>query len=318
MRTAPFPGFLKNDPVLWIAQVTAYLNYLGVESQEDRFSFTVVTIGEPAVHMLRDLIIQPPLHEPFNRLRDAIVQRFSTPKRLRLRQLLAGERIGDRTPSQFLRHLQCLAGDTREPLNAALLREFFIQGLPIDVQLALAAYDYDAALETLAAAADRATEVSSGFVASANQSSYYDTEALQSSHCLMDTDVVCNASCMTAVKQFDTPEKESCHYETETSQCSHYLLDTDVVCNASCLTATNQSDTPEESCYDNVPCSEVPTVTITLEDRNDSSANSPEYAAEVDDEDYRTNVLNRFHSSLLCRRGSKTFAKNNFGHFRTR
>ena len=210
MRTAPFPGFLKNDPVLWIAQVTAYLNYLGVESQEDRFSFTVVTIGEPAVHMLRDLIIQPPLHEPFNRLRDAIVQRFSTPKRLRLRQLLAGERIGDRTPSQFLRHLQCLAGDTREPLNAALLREFFIHGLPIDVQLALAAYDYDAALETLAAAADHAMEIASSF---ATSGTYY----------LLDTDVACNANCLTAINQFDSPE-ESCYYENKHMKSRKFIM----------------------------------------------------------------------------------------------
>ncbi|KAL4721109.1 hypothetical protein ACJJTC_005656 [Scirpophaga incertulas] len=64
-----------------------------------------------------------------------MVRRFSTSDSQRIRQLISGEELGDRKPSQFLRHLRSLAGNLSDD---HILRELFMQRLPRSAQQILA------------------------------------------------------------------------------------------------------------------------------------------------------------------------------------
>ncbi|KAG0422516.1 hypothetical protein HPB47_001666, partial [Ixodes persulcatus] len=71
---------------------------------------------------------------------------------------LHAEELGDRRPTQFLRHLQHLLGDKASSLDAAILRELFLQRLPTAVRVGLAAA-HRLTLAELAELADRMMEV---------------------------------------------------------------------------------------------------------------------------------------------------------------
>jgi hypothetical protein len=80
---------------------------------------------------VEDIIIAPPEHEPYDRLKSELVRRLSTSREQRVRQLLSHEGMGDRKPSQFLRHLKGLAPDD-------FLRTIWASRLPPHVQAILA------------------------------------------------------------------------------------------------------------------------------------------------------------------------------------
>ena len=46
-----------------------------------------------------------PEHLPYDRLKAVFLKRTTTSDEVRLQQLLAGVELGDRTPSQLLRHM---------------------------------------------------------------------------------------------------------------------------------------------------------------------------------------------------------------------
>ncbi|KAI5634390.1 hypothetical protein NE865_12886 [Phthorimaea operculella] len=64
-----------------------------------------------------EIIIRPPADNPYSKLKEALISRFSESREEKIRRLLEKEDIGDRKPSAFLRHLKSLAdGAVPEPL----------------------------------------------------------------------------------------------------------------------------------------------------------------------------------------------------------
>lgn len=94
-----------------------------------------------------------------------LIQRLSETQEQRTRKLLEHEELGDRKPSQFLRHLQSLAGST---VPDRLLRTLWLGRLPAQMQVILATRTEDR-LEEVAEQADRIHEVNYRAVVAANQ-----------------------------------------------------------------------------------------------------------------------------------------------------
>ncbi|KAK4472154.1 hypothetical protein MN116_000452, partial [Schistosoma mekongi] len=105
---------------------------------------------------VRDLILSPPTPQPYTILRREIMSRLSLSDGQRIQRLFQGETLGDRSPSQFLRHLQALVGDNT--VGEAVLKQGWIQALPCYVQHCLDAQDPDTSLSHLARIADRIME----------------------------------------------------------------------------------------------------------------------------------------------------------------
>jgi hypothetical protein len=81
---------------------------------------------------VKDLIISPPVNEPYTTFKTELVRRLPTSRDQRVLQVLTHEEVGDRKPSQFLRHLKSLAPDD-------LLRSVCSSKLPNHIQTILAA-----------------------------------------------------------------------------------------------------------------------------------------------------------------------------------
>ena len=58
---------------------------------------------------MEDVITSPPAEQTYQKLKTELVQRLSTSREQRVRQLLMHEEMVVRKPSQFLRHLKSLA-----------------------------------------------------------------------------------------------------------------------------------------------------------------------------------------------------------------
>jgi hypothetical protein len=95
--------------------------------------------------------------EPYTKLRTELLDLLSPSGEQRFLQVLTPESMGDRKPSQYLRHLRSLAQNV--PDN--LLSTIWTSQLPRDIQITLAAQP-DVQLDAAACCADRITEAVPG------------------------------------------------------------------------------------------------------------------------------------------------------------
>lgn len=107
---------------------------------------------------VRDILANPPSENPYDALKAAILSRVSLSERQHFQHILSAEELGDRRPSQLLRELQSLYGNTAPAMDSTLLKHIFLQRLPPSVQMILATAS-DLPLPALAARADKILEV---------------------------------------------------------------------------------------------------------------------------------------------------------------
>ena len=105
---------------------------------------------------VRDLILRPPSTVPFDTLKAALIKHTQMSEQKRLQRLLTSEDLGDRTPTQMLRHMQQLLGSNH--LDESLFRSLFEQRLPPQVRMVLAS-SQALSIDEVASMADRIMEV---------------------------------------------------------------------------------------------------------------------------------------------------------------
>ena len=103
-------------------------------------------------------------------MKDALVQRTAGSEQRRLQQLFNTEELGDRKPTQLLRHMQQLLGDKATGLDPSFIHELFLQRLPTNVRLILASTAKAISLQELATLADKVMEVATPTVATVSPS----------------------------------------------------------------------------------------------------------------------------------------------------
>ena len=110
---------------------------------------------------VRDLLLKPPTDNPYATLKAELIKRTAASEQRKLQQLISGEELGDRKPTQLLRRMQQLLGDklgTSADANT-FVRELFLQRLPPNVRMVLASADATMDLNKLADMADKVMEV---------------------------------------------------------------------------------------------------------------------------------------------------------------
>lgn len=157
-KVAPkIPPFWPHRVKYWFVAVEAQFEIAGIVSDATKFSYVIGNLDAKFVHEIEDIITNPPPSgSRYEKTKDLLVKRFSLSEESRVKQLLDGEELGDRKPSQFLRHLRALAGTTIA--DDTIIRQLWTRRLPDQVRAILASHP-DLALEKLADLADNIIEV---------------------------------------------------------------------------------------------------------------------------------------------------------------
>ena len=109
--------------------VKAQFNTRGITTQKTHFNHVIAS--EFAIEV-RDLFIRPSADTPYDTLKAELIKRMAASEQRKLQQLISGEELGDRKPTQLLCRMQQLLEDHLgvAPDSNVFLKELFLQRLP--------------------------------------------------------------------------------------------------------------------------------------------------------------------------------------------
>ncbi|CAN7945791.1 unnamed protein product [Ixodes hexagonus] len=169
------PPFWTKNAKVWFAQVEAQFQLQHITSQITKYLHVVSALPAEVADELEDILAATPTANQYDHLKAAILARKTASERSRLQSLLNMEEVGDQRPSQLLRRMRQLLGDCTSEADTSLLRELFLQRLPSNMVVVLAAAE-DMPLERMAELADRVAEYSTTPVVAATGSHPHTSE----------------------------------------------------------------------------------------------------------------------------------------------
>ncbi|GFW40541.1 transposon Ty3-G Gag-Pol polyprotein [Trichonephila clavipes] len=107
-----------------------------ITESKTKYNYAVSHLPPDIATVVRDIIIQPDISDPYSELKAKIIERCSENKTQEIRPLLAGVSLGDRKPSELLRIMKRRAENHN--IDDSLLFELFNQAMPVPVQTILA------------------------------------------------------------------------------------------------------------------------------------------------------------------------------------
>lgn len=149
------PPFWYQKPAMWFAHIETQFRVVGITADQTKYDYVVSNLDMKVMTEVEDIVTNPPDDGKYERLKSELINRLSTSEEQRVRQLLTEEELGDRKPTQFLRHLRSLAGTTLT--DESILRQLFMRRLPQHLQVILAASADP--LDDIASRADKILEV---------------------------------------------------------------------------------------------------------------------------------------------------------------
>ncbi|XP_026763839.1 uncharacterized protein LOC113522363 [Galleria mellonella] len=161
------PVFAPDDPEIWFALLEGQFNLHNITDDSDKFTYVTSSLDVQHAKAVKDIILNPPASKRYDKIKTELIKRLSASHERKVKQLLTHEELGDRKPSQFLRHLQDLAGSS---VPEDLLRTIWSNRLPQSIQTVLASQTTHS-LEQLSDLADRIQEITTPCHVAATSSS---------------------------------------------------------------------------------------------------------------------------------------------------
>ncbi|XP_035444422.2 uncharacterized protein LOC118272176 [Spodoptera frugiperda] len=149
------PPFWPEKPAIWFAQIEGQFAISNITADTTKFFYVVSHLDPRYASEVEDIIVSPPADDKYGRLKTELIKRLSESREKKVHQLLTHEELGDRKPSQFLRHLQHLAGPK---VPDEFLRTIWSSRLPSNIQSIIASQS-SSPLEVLADLADKIHDV---------------------------------------------------------------------------------------------------------------------------------------------------------------
>lgn len=149
------PAFNADDPQLWFAQLEGQFVLASITTDSTKFYHVLAQLEPQHSAQVRDIIINPPTTGKYEKLKAELIKRLSASQERKLKQLLMHEELGDRKPTQFLRHLQQLAGTT---VPTDFIRSIWSSRLPANLQT-IVAMQASSSLEEVAELVDRINDI---------------------------------------------------------------------------------------------------------------------------------------------------------------
>ena len=157
--TLKLPPFWPADPELWMAQVEAQFRTRNITQDNTKYDYIVASLSPDTAGEIRDILLHPPENGKYEAIKQALLKQNVLSDQKRLQELLSKEDLGDRKPTQILRRINQLVGET--VFDDKILKALFIQKLPPAVQGILMSSDDKTELSVLAEMADKIMEVTS-------------------------------------------------------------------------------------------------------------------------------------------------------------
>ena len=138
------------------------------------FDHVIASLSPEFAAEVCDLILTPPGETSYDVLKAQLITRTAASGQ----ELFSAEELGNRKPTQLLRCLQQLVGDT-PGADGAFLRELFLQCLPNNIRMVLTSTRGDTSINELGQLVDKIIKVAVPQVASVStQPSSFDVESL--------------------------------------------------------------------------------------------------------------------------------------------
>ncbi|XP_064482031.1 uncharacterized protein LOC135394899 [Ornithodoros turicata] len=150
------PPYIRSHPDLWFQQAESQFALGGITTQSTRYHHILSVLSEDVLLEVSDVISSPPLQDPHDALKRAVISRVLPSDRQRLHELFSKEPLGDRKHSQLVRYMQQILRTAA--FDDKLFRELFLSKLPHAVQLALSVTE-ETDIASLATRADKAMEL---------------------------------------------------------------------------------------------------------------------------------------------------------------
>jgi hypothetical protein len=133
----------------------AQFDLSGITADTTKFNHVIGQLDHRYAVEVKDIISNPPVERKYEKIKSELISRLSVSKEQRFLQLMRHEELGDKKPSQFLRHLRALAG---KQMPEDFLKTVWSSRLPNNLQ-ALVASQVKASLDELAESADKVHDI---------------------------------------------------------------------------------------------------------------------------------------------------------------
>lgn len=153
------PLYNRADPALWFVMCEstfALATPKAISESVTKYNYIVSHLPPDVASIIRDILMQPDATDPYGVLKKELIARSGESSQQEIRQLLSGEELGNRKPSDLLRSMKRRAESLNVPDK--LMLELFLQRLPNSIQTILAAVS-ELTLDKAAEISDRILEV---------------------------------------------------------------------------------------------------------------------------------------------------------------
>lgn len=145
------PPYNSINPALWLKLVEMAFNAFHIDDESQRIFLTISSLPVAMQSEASDAIAVAG-NNTFAALTAHITKSTLVPAQQRIKKLLDDTTIGDRKPTQYLRHLRDLAGSDNG--DSSIIRSIFLERLPNRITMIIAPTD-DMLLDDIAKTADR-------------------------------------------------------------------------------------------------------------------------------------------------------------------
>ncbi|XP_075726170.1 uncharacterized protein LOC142767813 [Rhipicephalus microplus] len=122
------PAYWDRITSIWFSQAELQFVLSGVRIEQRKYH-VVVSALPPAAAEVSDLLSGAPSTTAYSTLKAALLERTTASQNSCIEQLLSAEELGDRRPSQLLRHVRQLIIGYTATTDKNLSRELFLQRL---------------------------------------------------------------------------------------------------------------------------------------------------------------------------------------------
>lgn len=148
------PNFFKDRPELWFILMEAEFNTSKIRNDETKYYSVIRALDPETLQQITDILYNPPVLDKYKHLKETLIRRTSESRSKQIHRLLREMDLGEKKPTQLLREMRELAGDS---MSDDMLHQLWLDRMPNQIKPLLVA-SANLTLNALAEVADRVTE----------------------------------------------------------------------------------------------------------------------------------------------------------------